>query len=151
MDYVFVLDVSGSMNEDGKLSLSRNSLDAFIRALGEEDRFDVITFNVAANNLFRELRPADDFAQERAQEFLMQQEARGGTFLEPAIRAAYLYKDPDRPMNVVILSDGMTEQRERKTLLQLIGERPSSTRVFAIGVGKFHDLSHTTPKLTGAT
>jgi Ca-activated chloride channel family protein len=135
MDYVFVLDISGSMNEDGKLSLSRNSLDAFIRALGEEDRFDVVTFNVAANNLFRELRPADAFAQERAQEFLRQQEARGGTFLEPAIRAAYLYKHPDRPMNVVILSDGMTEQRERKTLLRLIGERPSHTRVFAIGVG----------------
>jgi Ca-activated chloride channel family protein len=135
MDYVFVLDISGSMNDDGKLSLSRNSLDAFIRALGDEDRFEVVTFNVAANNLFRELRPADDFAQERAQAFLGQQEARGGTFLEPAIRAAYLYKDPDRPLNVVILSDGMTEQRERKTLLQLIGERPSNTRVFAIGVG----------------
>jgi Ca-activated chloride channel family protein len=135
MDYVFVLDISGSMNEDGKLSLSRNSVDAFIRALGEEDRFDVVTFNVAAKNLFRELRPADDFAQERAQEFLRQQEARGGTFLEPAIRAAYLYKDPDRPMNVVVLSDGMTEQRERKTLLRLLGERPSGTRVFAIGVG----------------
>lgn len=135
MDYVFVLDISGSMDDDGKLNLSRSSLDAFIRALGEEDRFDVVTFNVAANNLFRELRPADDFAQERAREFLRQQEARGGTFLEPAIRAAYLYKDPDRALNVVILSDGMTEQRERKTLLRLIGERPSNTRVFAIGVG----------------
>jgi Ca-activated chloride channel family protein len=135
MDYVFVLDISGSMDDDGKLNLSRNSLDAFIRALGAEDRFDVVTFNVAANNLFRELRPADDSAQERAREFLRQQEARGGTFLEPAIRAAYLYKDPDRALNVVILSDGMTEQRERKTLLRLIGERPSNTRVFAIGVG----------------
>jgi Ca-activated chloride channel family protein len=38
-------------------------------------------------------------------------------------------------LNVVILSDGMTEQRERRTLLRLIGERPGSTRVFAIGVG----------------
>ena len=26
MDYVFILDISGSMNDDGKLGLSRNSL-----------------------------------------------------------------------------------------------------------------------------
>ena len=26
MDYVFVLDISGSMNDDGKLDLSRRSL-----------------------------------------------------------------------------------------------------------------------------
>src|SRR4051794_37575393 len=30
MDYVFLLDVSGSMNDDGKLDLSRNALAAFI-------------------------------------------------------------------------------------------------------------------------
>ena len=36
---------------------------------------------------------------------------------------------------LVLLSDGMTEQRERRTLLDLIGQRPPATRVFAIGVG----------------
>jgi Ca-activated chloride channel family protein len=135
MDYVFVLDISGSMNEDGKLGLSRSSLDAFIRALGPADRFDVITFNVAANNLFRELRVAEDATKNQAEDFLRQQRARGGTFLEPALREAYRYKDPDRPLNVVVLSDGMTEQSERRTLLRLIRERPGSTRLFAIGVG----------------
>ena len=49
---------TGSMANDGKLGLSRGSLDAFVNALGEGDRFDVLTFNVAANPLFRELRPA---------------------------------------------------------------------------------------------
>ena len=34
MDYVFILDISGSMNDDGKLDLSRNSLDAFIKIAG---------------------------------------------------------------------------------------------------------------------
>jgi Ca-activated chloride channel family protein len=135
MDYVFVLDISGSMNEDGKLRLSRDSLAAFIRALGDNDRFELVTFNVAADNLFRDLRAADDAAKQEAAEFLDRQRARGGTFLEPAIRAAYNYKDPDRALNVVILSDGMTEQREHRTLLSLIGERPGNTRVFAIGVG----------------
>jgi len=135
MDYVFVLDISGSMNTDGKLNLSRRSLGAFIGELGAEDRFEVMTFNVAPNVLFGALRGADEPSKNEAEKFLGLQRPRGGTFLEPAIRNAYRYKDPDRPLNVVILSDGMTEQRERRTLLQLIGERPGSTRVFTIGVG----------------
>jgi Ca-activated chloride channel family protein len=135
MDYVFILDVSGSMNDDGKLSLSRRSLGAFIQELGAEDRFEIVTFNVTAQNLFRVLESVDAASKAEASEFLGRQEARGGTFLEPAMRIAYEYKDPDRPLNVVILSDGMTEQRERQTLVRLIEERPQATRVFAIGVG----------------
>jgi len=135
MDYVFILDISGSMNDGGKLALSRNSLGAFIEALGDNDRFDVVTFNVAANPFFSALRDADDTAKSDAVAFLRGQRARGGTMLEPAIRTAYRYKDADRPLNVVVLSDGMTEQRERQTLLRMIGERPGSTRVFCIGVG----------------
>ncbi|HYG65342.1 MAG TPA: VIT domain-containing protein [Thermoanaerobaculia bacterium] len=135
MDYVFVLDVSGSMNEEGKLALSRGSVSAFIEALGEGDRFDVIAFNVDARELFRELRPAETKTRSEAVTFLESQKARGGTFLEPALRSAYRYKASDRPLNVVILSDGMTEQAERRTLLRLIGERPEGVRVFAIGVG----------------
>jgi Ca-activated chloride channel family protein len=135
MDYVFVLDISGSMNDGGKLQLSRESLGAFVLALGGEDRFELVTFNVAAEPLFGQLRFADAAAQQSAQLFLGRQRARGGTFLEPAIRSAYGYRDPDRPLNVVILSDGMTEQQERRTLLRLIGERPGNSRVFAIGVG----------------
>jgi Ca-activated chloride channel family protein len=38
-------------------------------------------------------------------------------------------------LNVVILSDGLTEPQERQTLLQLIQARPGNTRVFCIGVG----------------
>jgi Ca-activated chloride channel family protein len=135
MDYVFILDISGSMNDDGKLGLSRNSLEAFVDSLGEEDRFEVLTFNVAAHGLFSDLRAPDPTTRSAAADFLRRQQAKGGTFLEPALRSAYAYKDPDRVLNVVVLSDGMTEQRERATLLRLIGERPGSTRVFAIGVG----------------
>src|SRR5688572_28018985 len=46
MDYVFILDISGSMANDGKLALSRQSIAAFTSALGDDDRFEIITFNV---------------------------------------------------------------------------------------------------------
>jgi len=57
-DYVFILDVSGSMRNDGKLRLSRRSIDAFIRTLDGEDRFEVITFNVQPTALFDRLERA---------------------------------------------------------------------------------------------
>lgn len=135
MDYVFLLDISGSMDEDGKLDLSRGSLEAFVQALGKEDRFEVLTFNVSPAELFSSLRPAEEASKKEAAEFLGSQEARGGTVLEPALRTAYRYKGADRPLNVVVLSDGMTEQAEHALLLRLIGERPAGTRVFTIGVG----------------
>ncbi len=135
MDYAFLLDISGSMDDAGKLGLSRGSLDAFVKALSKKDRFDIITFNAGANSLFNRLQEVNEGTQRQANDFLNAQRAKGGTFLEPALREAFTRKDPDRPLNVVILSDGMTEIRERQTLLRLSRERPSSTRIFAIGVG----------------
>lgn len=135
MDYVFVLDISGSMAHDGKLGVSRQSLNAFLDALRKEDRFELVTFNVAAQALFGELASAGDENKERARTFLESRKARGGTVLRPAISTAYSLSDPDRTLNVVILSDGMTEQTEQRELLSLIGERPAAARVFCIGVG----------------
>jgi Ca-activated chloride channel family protein len=67
--------------------------------------------------------------------FLESQRPAGGTVLRPALDTAYKYQDPDRTLNVVILSDGMTEQGEHSELVRLIGQRPSGSRVFCIGVG----------------
>ncbi len=135
MDYVFVLDISGSMADDGKLGISKRSLDSFVRSLSKDDRFEVITFNVQARTLFRSLSPATDESKAKGVAFLASQEARGGTILNPAISAAYKYKAADRPLNVVILSDGMTEQNEQAELLALVRARPSGVRAFCIGVG----------------
>jgi Ca-activated chloride channel family protein len=135
MDYVFVVDISGSMGDDGKLAASRNSVNAFVRELGPEDRFEVLTFNVQATTLFGALQPANPDTLGRAAEFLAAQQGRGGTVLNPAMSTAYKYAATDRQLNVIILSDGMTEQSERRTLLELIRQRPSNSRVFCIGVG----------------
>ena len=135
MDYVFLLDISGSMANDGKLRISRDSLTAFVDQLTEKDRFELMTFNVTPNTLFGQLQPAGADLKETAREYLTSQQAKGGTVLAPAITTAYKYGDPDRTLNVVILSDGMTEQKERQALLRLIAQRPRNTRVFCIGIG----------------
>jgi Ca-activated chloride channel family protein len=135
MDYVFLLDISGSMANDAKLAISRQSLFAFINELDDRDRFEVMTFNVQPNTLFQALRASDAESKTAARAFLDSQAAKGGTILAPALTAAYRYGDPDRPLCVVILSDGMTEQKERQELVNLIGRRPGYARVFCIGIG----------------
>ena len=134
-DYVFILDVSGSMADDGKLSTSVNSLESFINGLGEGDRFEVVTFNKIPNTLFNKLADAGGSNRTTAVSFLNSQEARGGTSLQPALAAAYKYRTDDRVLNTVILSDGMTQQDERRILIEMIRSRPSHVRVFCIGVG----------------
>lgn len=134
-DYVFILDISGSMADQGKLSTSVNSLQAFVNALGEEDRFEIVTFNKRPYTLFNELVGAGKDTVPRAVSFLNSQEARGGTSLQPALAAAYKYAASDRVLNTVILSDGMTEQDERRVLMEMIRSRPGNVRVFCIGVG----------------
>ena len=135
MDYVFLLDISGSMARDRKLAISHQSVVAFIDSLGPEDRFECLAFNLAPTPLFRSLRGADSAHLDQAKEFFLAQRARGGTVLQPAISAAYAYRDDDRPLNVVLLSDGMTEVGEQAELLRLIQARPTGVRVFCIGVG----------------
>ncbi len=135
MDYVFVMDISGSMTDDGKLESSQKSLSAFIESLDKDDHFEVMTFNNQPHPLFGKLQPATDDLKKQAATFLATQEARGGTILAPAINAAYKYDNADRPLNVVILSDGLTEQNERAGLATLIKNRPANGRVFTVGVG----------------
>ena len=135
MDYVFVLDISGSMANSGKLGVSREAIAHFIEALSPEDRFEVLTFNTSLSRLFGNLSQAAADSLADARKFLGSQRARGGTQLMPAMNLAYQYGDPDRPLNVVVLSDGMTEQRELQQLLELIQQRPANAKVFAIGVG----------------
>ncbi len=135
MDYVFLLDISGSMARDDKLEISRKSVTAFIDSLGPEDRFDCLAFNLAPTPLFRSMQPADASHLADAKSFFASQRARGGTVLQPALTAAYAYRDDDRPLNVILLSDGMTDVGEQSDLLRLIQARPEGVRVFCIGVG----------------
>lgn len=135
MDYVFVVDISGSMAHEGKLSLSRTAIGSFIDSLGREDRFEVMAFNTQPTLQFQSLSDVNDTSKRAAKDFLLDQRARGGTVLRPAVMTAYKYKSDDRPLNVVILSDGMTEVREQAELLSAINDAPAGTRVFCIGVG----------------
>ena len=77
-DYVFVLDISGSMAFDGKLTMSRGSIERFIQALGEGNSFELITFNISPHALFGSLKPVTAESRKQAVEFLQTQRALRG-------------------------------------------------------------------------
>ena len=135
MDYVFLLDISGSMANKGKLGLSTNAAAAFIDSLGPEDRCEVMSFNNLPNFHFKELRPVTAETKTDARSFIADLKSKGGTELHPALTSAFKYKDPDRALNVVILSDGMTNRTEQQELLSAAETAQAGTRVFCIGVG----------------
>jgi Ca-activated chloride channel family protein len=135
MDYVFLLDVSGSMMYDSKLALSRDAIAGMVKQLRPSDRFELISFNVQPTALFKTLHAGGPDGQKKAEDYLSRQVARGGTVLQPALQLAYRYGGPDRQLNVVIVSDGLTDPGDREELLRLIKTRPGHARVFCIGVG----------------
>src|SRR5437899_4198223 len=94
-----------------------------------------MTLNVQPHMAFQKLQPATAEAKQNAIAYQATQQARGGTVLNPALTTAYKYADADRPLNVVLLSDGLTEQQERRTLLESIRTRPRNAKVFCVGVG----------------
>jgi Ca-activated chloride channel family protein len=114
---------------------SKRTVSSFLQALGQDDRFEVITFNDVPKPHFGQLTVASAESREQGRAFLDSEKARGGTVLRPAFNTAYRFKDQDRPLNVVLLSDGMTDQREQNELLQLMKAAPAGTRVFCIGIG----------------
>ncbi|HET6250187.1 MAG TPA: VIT and VWA domain-containing protein, partial [Tepidisphaeraceae bacterium] len=135
MDYVFLLDVSGSMRDDDKIGQSRGTLGAFVNMLTDEDRFDCLAFNTASVSAFHDLAPADDVHKKSANDFLASRKAHGGTNLNAALAAAYRYAQPGRTLNVVVISDGLTEQAQVPMLQRMVNRRPIDSRILCVGVG----------------
>ena len=104
-DYVYVLDVSGSMQ--GKLSTLTRGV---ARALGEmkpRDRFRVVAFNDRAREVvpWTEVTPA---SVQRAIDTVLALRADGSTNLYDGIAEGLRRMDADRATSLVLVTDGVT-------------------------------------------
>jgi Ca-activated chloride channel family protein len=132
---IFVIDNSGSM---GGISIvqAKASLIYALDRLKSSDRFNVIRFDNTHDVLFSDSVPATADNIARAKAFVSALEARGGTEMVPAMKAALT--DP-RPADagtlrqVIFLTDGAIghEQQLFDTLAGLRGR----SRVFMVGIG----------------
>lgn len=109
-DYVFVLDVSGSMQV--KLA---TLADGVARALGElnpEDRFRVVTFNNRARALSDDLRPATPENVAHALRQVQALTAEGSTDLYAGLAEGLDGLDADRATSLVLVTDAVTNTGE---------------------------------------
>ncbi|MDU1671632.1 MAG: VWA domain-containing protein, partial [Bradyrhizobium sp.] len=133
-DVIFVIDNSGSM---GGTSI-RQAKASLLYALGRlqpNDRFNVIRFDDTMTVLFPSSVPADAEHVGSATSFVSALEARGGTEMVPAMRAALTDdgSDSDRVRQVVFLTDGAIGNEQQ--LFETITAMRGRSRIFMVGIG----------------
>ncbi|MDE2378795.1 MAG: marine proteobacterial sortase target protein [Bradyrhizobium sp.] len=133
-EVVFVIDNSGSMGGTSIVQAKASLLYALGR-LQPTDRFNVIRFDDTMDVLFATSVPADAEHLARATSFVGDLQARGGTEMVPAMRAALTDKLGETGMvrQVVFLTDGAigNEQQLFETITALHGR----SRIFMVGIG----------------
>ena len=132
-EYIFVVDVSGSM--DGfPLDTSKKLLEDLIGGLRPTDFFNVVLFAGDSTALSESALPANAENISRAVQLIEQQRGNGGTELLPAIQQAmHLPGESGVSRSIVLITDGYVSVEEGvfKYIRQNLGE----ANMFAFGIG----------------
>jgi Ca-activated chloride channel homolog len=132
-DVVIVLDRSGSM-QGWPMIAARQAAARIVDSLNCEDRFAIVTFANDNQHFDRsnQLHPANNFFKMRAQEFLYQAQASGGTQIAPAMEAGldYLRYRNNRDCHLLLITDGHVGNDQAVTRLSHQG-----VRISTVGIG----------------
>jgi Ca-activated chloride channel family protein len=134
-EIVFVIDNSGSMGGTSMVQAKASLIYALGR-LKPSDRFNVIRFDNTMDTLFSDTVPASREHVAQAKAFVSALEARGGTEMVPAMKAALTDQrggDSSHIRQVIFLTDG--EIGNEQQLLETIGALRGRSRVFMVGIG----------------
>lgn len=138
-DIVFVLDTSGSMNDEGKMEKARAALLFGVKSLRDTDRFNVISFAGEERLMEREMIQADAAGRARGADFVGKLKATGGTNINDSLLAALKqFKAGDRPKLLVFMTDGLPtvgETNINRIIENTRGARVGGIRLFTFGVG----------------
>ncbi|MBI4861173.1 MAG: archaeosortase/exosortase family protein, partial [Candidatus Riflebacteria bacterium] len=132
-EYVFIVDVSGSMS-GFPLETSKELLRELIGSLRPTDRFNVVLFSGGSAALAEAPLEATRANVDRALALIDRQDAGGGTELLPALnRALALPRAAGVSRTVVLVTDGyVTVETE---VFDLIRDNLGKASVFAFGIG----------------
>jgi Ca-activated chloride channel homolog len=132
-EYVFVVDVSGSM-AGYPLDTSKALLRRLLKGLGPDDAFNVLLFSGDSAVLSDWSLPATDANVARGLRFIDEQRGGGGTELLPALRRAYELPSLPRTSRVVVVAtDGYVDVEDEA--FALTREQLGEANLFAFGVG----------------
>ncbi|HEV7926434.1 MAG TPA: VIT domain-containing protein [Verrucomicrobiae bacterium] len=138
-DVAFVLDTSGSM-VGKKIEQAKKALQFCVENLNDSDRFEVVRFSTDVEPLFGKLTEATRQNRERAESFVQDLKAVGGTAIDDALRQVLTSRPAkdDRPFMIVFLTDGeptVGETDEDTIVAHVKKEGEGRTRVFCFGIG----------------
>ncbi len=132
-EYLFVVDVSGSMN-GFPLNTAKTLMRDLLSSLRPGERFNVLLFAASARTLDGGMLDATPDNIDRATTFLDSAKGGGGTKLLDALERAFdLPVDDTVARSTVVVTDGFVDV-EREAF-QLIRDRREDANVFALGIG----------------
>lgn len=141
-DIVFVVDSSGSMQEDRKMIQAREALEFCVKSLNPEDRFSVVSFSDRLNVLSEELLANNETNVADAVAFVKRLRAEGGTNInDAALKALGMFdaESGNTPF-VIFLTDGKATIGERNEVkiaenIRTANATGTNARFFTFGVG----------------
>jgi len=148
---IFVIDVSGSMNQEtrtsragtARITIAKQELQAAIESLDDGALFNIIPFSSDVSYWVDDVADSGQTSRQEAREFVERLGAGGGTNLYGAIQAAFADPDVD---TIFVLSDGepsvgaVTDPGEiREHVRQWNEHRKIQINTIAVG-GSFHIL-----------
>jgi Ca-activated chloride channel family protein len=132
-EFVFIVDVSGSMN-GFPLSVSKQLLRDLITHLKPEDLINVVLFAGISDILSEHSLPATTENLNKAITLIDQADGRGGTELVAGLEMAYMLPaNRGYSRNLVVVTDGfISAERE---VFSLVRKKLDEANVFAFGIG----------------
>jgi Ca-activated chloride channel family protein len=138
-DIVFVLDTSGSMNEEGKMEKARSALMFGVKSLRDTDRYNIVSFAGEERLMESGMIQADAAGRARGEAFVNKLRATGGTNINDALRAGFKqFKESERPKMLVFMTDGLPtvgETNISRIIENARAARLPGVRLFTFGVG----------------
>jgi len=130
----FVLDCSGSMGGDS-IDQARRALELCVRALAPEDTFNVTRFGSRHQTMWKAPRRLDDASMAEAVAWVRASDANlGGTeILSPLTEILGRSRDPERPLQLLLLTDGQVSNEDQ--VIALAEANASTARIFTFGIG----------------
>lgn len=132
-EYIFVLDVSGSMF-GYPLNTAKDLIRDLVTGLGETDTFNLILFANESTLLSPGSLPATAQNIKAAIKLIDEQEGGGGTSLLPALKDAIaIPKEDDTARSIVIITDGYVSNDNE--IVSCITDNMGSASFFSFGIG----------------
>lgn len=132
-EYVFVIDVSGSMR-GFPLDVSKQVIDKLFTGLRPQDRFNILFFDAGNKLLSEESLPATKANIALARAMLASVQGGGGTRLLQALQRVFALPTPDDfARTFVVVTDGYISVEPQ--VFELIRDNLGKASLFSFGIG----------------